>query len=155
MFRVPLHLIQDLERATFDNIEHQSSDAVVWTIRPLAKAIESRVTYQLIGPRDRQLHFAEFNLDGLLRGDAKARAEANIAYRNSGVITGNEIRDRENYNWHEDGDELMIQGAMVPVKQAVEGDAAKLASMTAPPIAASKPNGTPALPTAPSKGDES
>lgn len=126
IFRVPLHLIQDLTRATFDNIEHQSSDAVVFTLRPLAKAIENRVTYQLIGPRDRQRYFAEFNLSGLLRGDAKARAEYFSTMRMGGIMTANEIRALENMNWIEGGDELMIQGAMVSVKRAIEGDTGQL-----------------------------
>lgn len=118
IFRVPLHLIQSLDRATFSNIEHQSIDFVVHTIRPWCRRIEARVNRTLFGPRESAVYFAEFNIEGLLRGDSDGRSKFYATMRNAGILTANEIREKENYNAHPDGDELLVQGAMVPASQA-------------------------------------
>jgi len=118
IFRVPLHLIQNLDRSTHNNIENQSIDFAMHTIRPWLVRIEKRVNKALFGPRESGTYFAEFVMEGLLRGDAKSRAEFYTAMRNAGIMTANEIREKENLNPLPGGDELFIQGAMVPVSQA-------------------------------------
>lgn len=118
IYRVPLHMIQSLDRSTNNNIEHQSIDFVMHTIRPWCRRIEARVNRSLFGPREGRVYFAEFNLEGLLRGDAKSRAEFYASMRNIGAITANEIRDKENMNPIEGGDVLLVQGAMIPIDQA-------------------------------------
>lgn len=117
IFRVPLHLIQMLDKATNNNIEHQSIDFVMHTIRPWARRIEARVNRSLFGPREQASFFAEFNLEGLLRGDSTARAQFYATMRNAGIMTANEIRVKENLNPVAGGDDLLVQGAMIPISQ--------------------------------------
>lgn len=120
ILRVPLHLIQSLDRATNNNIEHQSIDFVMHTILPWARRIEQRCNKALFGPREAATYFAEFNLDGLLRGDSAARAALYSARFAVGSITPNEIRRKENDSPIEDpaADKLYVQGAMVPIDMA-------------------------------------
>lgn len=101
MYRVPPHMIGDLERATFSNIEHQSIDFVVHTIRPWLVRIEQEIKTQLLW-REPDLS-VEFLVDGLLRGDARSRAEALQIARINGIINGDEWRAIENLNPIEDG----------------------------------------------------
>lgn len=102
IFRVPLHLIQDLEHATFSNIEHQSIDFVVHTIRPWVVRWEQALNWKLFGTSTK--FFAEFNVDGLLRGDIKSRYEAYAIARQWGFMSVNEIRSLENLNKVPNGD---------------------------------------------------
>jgi HK97 family phage portal protein len=118
IYRVPLHMIQSLDRSTNNNIEHQSIDFVMHTIRPWCRRIEARANRTLFGPREGKWYFSEFNLEGLLRGDSKGRAEFYASLRNIGAITANEIREKENMNPIEGGDALLVQGAMIPIDQA-------------------------------------
>ncbi|CAB4140317.1 COG4695 Phage-related protein [uncultured Caudovirales phage] len=119
IYRVPLHLVQSLDRSTNNNIEHQSLDFVTHTIRPWAVRLEKRINMALLGPRERQQYFAEFNLDALMRGDAESRA----SFYNSGISNGwmkpDEVRMRENLNpVGGAADRLYIQGAMLPLESA-------------------------------------
>lgn len=118
IFRVPLHMVQSLDHATNNNIEAQGINFVMHTIRPWAAKIEKRLNKSLLGPREAKNWFIEFNLDGLLRGDSIARATYYTGLRNAGIITANEVRARENMNPIEGGDELLVQGAMIPVSMA-------------------------------------
>lgn len=95
MFRVQSHMINDLEKATFSNIEQQSLEHVVYTIRPWLVRIEAEIKRQLIPEPD---YFAEFLVDGLLRGDAYGRAQALQIQRQNGVLTADEWREIENRN---------------------------------------------------------
>ncbi len=108
IFRVPLHKIQNLDRATFSNIEHQAIEFVVDTVRPRCVRLEQRVNQQLFSDTFRQTHFSEFLLDGLLRGDIKSRYEAYQSARYAGWMTTNEIRERENLNPIDGGDALWM-----------------------------------------------
>ena len=101
MFRMPPHMIGDLERATFTNIEHQSIDFVVYTLMPWLVRIEQEIKSQLLFDQDE--YFVEFLVDGLLRGDAVTRAQALQIQRQNGVINGDEWRAIENRNPIEDG----------------------------------------------------
>ena len=119
IYRVPLHLVQSLDRSTNNNIEHQSLDFVTHTIRPWAVRLENRINMILLGPQERKRYFAEFALDGLMRGDAASRA----AFYQSGINTGwlkpDEIRAKENLNpVGGAADRLYIQGATVRLEDA-------------------------------------
>jgi HK97 family phage portal protein len=118
IYRVPLHLIQSLERSTNNNIEHQGIDFAMHTIRPWLVRIEKRLNKALFGPRERQIYFAEFNMDALLRGDAASRAEYYSKMIGSAAMKPNEARRKENLPPVEGGDRLYIQGAMIPVEMA-------------------------------------
>lgn len=118
IYRVPLHLIQSLERSTNNNIEHQGIDFAMHTIRPWLVRIEQRLNKALFGPREKNRWFVEFNMDGLLRGDATSRAEFYAKMIANAAMTPNEARAKENLDALPGGDQLFIQGAMVPVEMA-------------------------------------
>lgn len=97
IYRVPLHLIQNLDRATNNNIEHQSLEFVMYTMLPWFKRWEENMNMQLLSPFERRSGFyLEFKIDSLLRGDAKSRAEAYAAGRQWGWLSVNDIRKLEN-----------------------------------------------------------
>jgi HK97 family phage portal protein len=116
-FRVPPHMLADLERATFSNIEHQSIEFVVHTVRPWLVRWEQAINAKLFGQEGRKKYFAEFNVDGLLRGDIKTRYEAYaIAIQNS-WMNRNEVREKENMNPAEGLDEFIL-----PMNMAKDSD---------------------------------
>ncbi len=97
-FNLPPHKLKELSRATFSNIEAQQIEFVQDSIRPWAVRWEQHIAWKLLRPGERGTVFAEFNLDGLLRGDTKSRMEAHAALRNVGGINADEIRAKENMN---------------------------------------------------------
>ncbi|WP_141434391.1 phage portal protein [Bacillus sp. 03113] len=119
MFRVPPHMVGDLERATFSNIEHQSIEFVVHTIRPWLIRIEQEVKRKLLSTSQDKSFFAEFLVDGLLRGDAKTRNEALQIQRQNGIINADEWREIENMNPQEGGQgkKYLVNSAMIAVDQ--------------------------------------
>ncbi len=98
IFRIPPHMLADLERATFSNIEHQSIEFVVHTIRPWLVRWEQSIAQNLMLEREREQFFAEFLVDGLLRGDIKSRYEAYSIGRQNGWLSADDIRELENMN---------------------------------------------------------
>lgn len=105
IYRVPLHLIQNLDRATNNNIEHQSLEFVMYTMLPWFKRWEESLNIQLLTKRERKNgFFLEFKVDSLLRGDAKSRAEAYATGRQWGWFSVNDIRKLENLNSIDNGD---------------------------------------------------
>ncbi len=102
-YNVPPHLIMDLERSTFSNIEHQDISFVKYSLRPYLVCWEQEMLRSLFLPSERRTYFSEFNVDGLLRGDAKSRAEALDIQMRNGVINADEWRAMENMNPQPDG----------------------------------------------------
>jgi len=115
IFRVPPHMLADLERATFSNIEHQSLEFIRDTIRPWLVRWEQALTRDLIPPADRDTYFVEFLIDGLMRGDLKSRYDSYAIGRNNGWLSANDIRRLENMNPlpPEQGDVYLIPLNMV------------------------------------------
>jgi HK97 family phage portal protein len=103
IFRVPPHLLADLSKATFSNIEQQSLDFVIHTIRPWIIRIEQAITRDIIPPADKGTLFAEFLVDALLRGDIAARFAAYSIALQNGINNRDEIRALENQNPIPDG----------------------------------------------------
>lgn len=95
IFRVPPHMIGDLEKATFSNIEHQSLEFVIHTLRPWLVRWEQVISRDLLYDDN---FYAEFLIDGLLRGDQKSRYEAYSKGITDGWLTRNEVRELENLN---------------------------------------------------------
>lgn len=108
------HLIGDLERSTNNNIEHQGIEFANYTVRPLATAITQRVNISLFGARENAMFFAKFDLPSLQPADFESTADAVKGLVAASVMTPNEGRRRVGLNPHPDGNELLIQGAMVP-----------------------------------------
>ncbi|HML46170.1 MAG TPA: phage portal protein, partial [Clostridia bacterium] len=72
-YRVPPHMVGDLERATFANIEHQGIEFAVHTILPWVRRIEKGMNRRLLLPNEKGAYFVRANMDGLQRGDYKSR----------------------------------------------------------------------------------
>lgn len=98
IFRVPLHLLQSLDRATNNNIEHQGIDFVVHTMRPHLVRWEMAYNTQTFLATEQDKYFSEFNIEGLLRGDIKSRYEAYAIGKQWGWLNSDEIRAKENMN---------------------------------------------------------
>ena len=113
--RVPPHLVGDLDRATFSNIEHQSLEFIIYTMLPWFTRWEQAISLQLIPEWDRGTYFAEFLVDALVRGDLKSRMESYRIGREIGLYSANEIRAKENENPVEGGDVYHVPLNWVPV----------------------------------------
>jgi HK97 family phage portal protein len=148
--RVPPHLIGDLARATFSNIEHQAIDYTVHTIRPWAVRWERAIVTQVFTAAERRTHYPEFLLDALLRGDALTRAQTLAIQRQNGVINADEWRELDNRNPTEDdsGKAYLVNGNMLPV-EAILRKAEEPEPAPPPPtiIAPPPPEPTPEEPT--------
>lgn len=121
IYRVPPHLVADLDKATFSNIEHQSISFVVHTIRPWLVRLEQAMNKALLFPAERSRCFIEFNVDGLLRGDYQSRMQGYATARQNGWMSANDIRRLENMNLipeEEGGDLYLINGNMTKLKDA-------------------------------------
>lgn len=128
IYRVPPHMIGDLERATFSNVEQQSIDFVVYSMQPWLSRWEQELSRGLLSEAEQEEYFVEFLVDGLLRGDASARAK----YFNTAVLTGwmnrNEVREIENMNRAEGLDDYLIPLNMTPTDLLAETIKGKLQS---------------------------
>ena len=115
-YRVPPHMIGDLERATFSNIEHQALDYVTHTLRPWLVRFEQELNRKLFPassdgrPSSR---YCEFNVDGLLRGDVAARGAYYVQGRQWGWLSANDIRAKENMDAIDGGDVYLTPLNMV------------------------------------------
>lgn len=121
IFRVPPHMIGDLERATFSNIESQNISFAVHTIRPWLVRIEQAINRALIPQNEKGRFYVQFNIDGLMRGDYKSRMEGYAIARQNGWMSANDIRALENLNpisGEEGGDAYLVNGNMIPISQA-------------------------------------
>lgn len=97
-YRVPLHMIGDLERATFSNIEHQSLEFVKFSLLPWIKAWEQELNRKLLPDTLQATHFFRFNVDGLLRGDFQTRMRGYATAVQWGLMNRDEVRELENRN---------------------------------------------------------
>jgi HK97 family phage portal protein len=104
-FNMPPHLLKDLERATFSNIEEQSLEFVIYCLTPWLKRWEQQIQKDLISNKN---FFAEFLVDALLRGDIESRYNAYTQAIQNGIMSRNEARDKENLNPYPGGDEYMV-----------------------------------------------
>ena len=118
IYRVPPHMIGDLEHATFSNIEHQSIDFAVHCIRPWLVRIEQSVNRALFTEQEKGRYYCQFNLDGLMRGSYKERMEGYAIGRQNGFLSANDIRRLENQNpipREDGGDAYLVNGNMLPI----------------------------------------
>jgi len=118
IYRVPPHMIGNLEHATFSNIEHQSIDFAVHCIRPWLVRIEQSINKALFSEKEKGRFYCQFNLDGLMRGSYKERMEGYAIGRQNGFLSANDIRRLENQNpipVEEGGDAYLVNGNMLPI----------------------------------------
>ena len=121
IFRVPPHMIGDLEKSSFSNIEQQSLEFVKYTLDPWVCRWEQSMQRALLKPDEKPLYFLKFNVDGLLRGDYQSRMNGYAVGRQNGWMSANDIRELENLDRiaKEDGGDLyLVNGNMVPLVSA-------------------------------------
>jgi len=121
IFRIPPHMVGDLEKSSFSNIEQQSLEFVKYTLNPWVVRWEQALKQSLLLPSEKQTMFIKFNLDGLLRGDYQGRMQGYATGRQNGWLSTNDIRELEDLNrvpTAEGGDLYLVNGNMLPLAQA-------------------------------------
>ena len=121
IFRVPPHMVGDLEKSSFSNIEQQSLEFVKYTLDPWVIRWEQSIQRSLLSRDEKTAYFVKFNLEGLLRGDYQSRMNGYAIGRQNGWMSANDIRELENLDRipEEDGGDLyLINGNMLPLKNA-------------------------------------
>ena len=121
IFRVPPHMVGDLEKSSFSNIEQQSLEFVKYTLNPWVIRWEQALHKALLLPGEKQHYFIKFNVDGLLRGDYQSRMNGYAVGRQNGWLSANDIREMENLNpisEEEGGNLYLINGNMTKLKDA-------------------------------------
>ena len=121
IFRVPPHMVGDLEKSSFSNIEQQSLEFVKYTLDPWVIRWEQSIQRALLSHDEKAVYFAKFNLEGLLRGDYQSRMNGYAIGRQNGWMSANDIRELENLDRipaEEGGDLYLINGNMLPLKDA-------------------------------------
>jgi len=115
IYSIPPTFLQDLTHGTFSNTEQQDLHFVKHTLKRWIEQAEQEMNLKLFGRGSKQ--YVEFNVDGLLRGDFLTRMQGHAMAIQNGIETPNEARNIENRPAKEGGDDLMIQGATVPITQ--------------------------------------
>jgi HK97 family phage portal protein len=121
IFRVPPHMLADLEKSSFSNIEQQSLEFVKYTLDPWVIRWEMAIQKALFLPSEKRQYFVKFNLDGLLRGDYQSRMTGYATGRQNGWLSSNDIRELENMNPippELGGDLYLINGNMTKLQDA-------------------------------------
>lgn len=121
IFRVPPHMVGDLDKSSFSNIEQQSLEFVKYTLDPWVTRWEQSVYRTLLSPNEKKDFFVKFNVEGLLRGDYVSRMNGYATARQNGWMSANDIRELENMDRisAEDGGDLyLINGNMLPLSSA-------------------------------------
>ena len=121
IFRIPPHMIGDLDKSSFSNIEQQSLEFVKYTLDPWVVRWEQALSRSLFTPEEKKRYFFKFNVEGLLRGDYQSRMNGYAVARQNGWMSANDIRELENLDRipAEDGGDLyLINGNMLPLVKA-------------------------------------
>lgn len=121
IFRVPPHMLADLEKSSFSNIEQQSLEFVKYTLDPWVIRWEQSIHRSLLSPTEKGEYFVKFNVEGLLRGDYASRMSGYATARQNGWMSANDIRELENLDRisaEEGGDLYLINGNMLPMSRA-------------------------------------
>ena len=121
IFRVPPHMVGDLEKSSFSNIEQQSLEFVKYTLDPWVSRWEQAMVRSLLFADDKKKYFIKFNVDGLLRGDYQSRMNGYAVGRQNGWLSANDIRELENLDRipaELGGDLYLINGNMTKLEDA-------------------------------------
>jgi HK97 family phage portal protein len=154
IYGVPPHLVGDLSRSSFSNIEQQSLDFLTNGLSPWLRRIESAVTRDLLDGDDE--YFAEFDTRGVLRADAAGRASFYQSLWNMGVVSVNELRSWENMNPVDGGDVRFVQLNMTTLdKAAAVPEPIPAAVVEEPVVDATAPSPEPAADAEPQVADVS
>ena len=121
IFRVPPHMVGDLEKSSFSNIEQQSLEFVKYTLEPWIVRWEQSLNRALLSETEKAAYFVKFNVDGLLRGDYQSRMNGYATARQNGWMSANDIRELENLDLIPDelgGNLYLINGNMTKLQDA-------------------------------------
>lgn len=121
LYRIPPHMVGDLEKSSFSNIEQQSLEFVKYTLDPWVVRLEQAFKRSLFLPEEKKTYFVKFNVDGLLRGDYQSRMNGYAIGRQNGWLSTNDIRELEDLNLlsdEEGGNLYLINGNMTKLKDA-------------------------------------
>lgn len=121
IFRVPPHMVGDLEKSSFSNIEQQSLEFVKYTLDPWVIRWEQSLSRALFSPDEKHTYFFKFNVEGLLRGDYQSRMTGYATARQNGWMSANDIRELEDLDRipaDEGGDLYLVNGNMLPLEKA-------------------------------------
>jgi HK97 family phage portal protein len=121
IFRIPPHMIGDLEKSSFSNIEQQSLEFVKYTLDPWIIRWEQSLQRSLFTQQEKKQYFFKFSVDGLLRGDYKSRMEGFAIARQNGWMSTDDIREFEDMDKLPEGmggDLYLINGNMLPLNMA-------------------------------------
>ena len=121
IFRVPPHMVGDLDKSSFSNIEQQSLEFVKYTLDPWVVRWEQSIQRTLLQDEEKSRYFVKFNLEGLLRGDYQSRMNGYATARQNGWMSANDIRELENLDRippESGGDLYLINGNMLPLDRA-------------------------------------
>jgi phage portal protein, HK97 family len=121
LYRIPPHMVGDLEKSSFSNIEQQSLEFVKYTLDPWVIRWEQAMQRSLLLPREKNEYFIKLNVDGLLRGDYQSRMNGYSVGRQNGWLSANDIREMEDMNQisnEEGGNLYLINGNMTKLKDA-------------------------------------
>lgn len=121
LFRIPPHMVGDLEKSSFSNIEQQSLEFVKYTLDPWVIRWEQTLKKSLFLPEEKKEFFIKLDVDGLLRGDYQSRMNGYAIGRQNGWLSTNDIREMEDMNplpEEEGGNLYLVNGAMTKLKDA-------------------------------------
>ena len=121
IFRVPPHMVGDLEKSSFSNIEQQSLEFVKYTLDPWVVRWEQSLSRSLLSEDEKKVYFFKFKLEGLLRGDYQSRMNGYAIARQNGWMSANDIRELEDLDKltpEQGGDLYLVNGNMLPLNQA-------------------------------------
>lgn len=122
VFRVPSHLINDSEKATSwgSGIEQLNLGFLQYTLMPYLRRWETVIRNALMTPAEQETFIVEHNVEGLLRADSSSRASFYSTMAQNGLMTRNEIRQKENLPSMDGGDDLTVQVNLTPIEQLLK-----------------------------------
>lgn len=121
LYRIPPHMIGDLDKSSFNNIEQQSLEFVKYTLDPWVIRWEQSLQKALFLPGEKGTYFVKLNVDGLLRGDYKSRMEGYSIGLQNGFMSPNDVRELEDLNPipdEEGGNLYLVNGALCRLRDA-------------------------------------
>ena len=121
LYRIPPHMIGDLDKSSFNNIEQQSLEFVKYTLDPWVIRWEQSMQKALFLPGEKGTYFVKLNVDGLLRGDYKSRMEGYSIGLQNGFMSPNDVRELEDLNPipdEEGGNLYLVNGALCRLRDA-------------------------------------
>jgi len=117
VYNIPPHMLKDLSKSSFNNIEQQSTEFVRYSVQPYLANIESEMNLKLFKESEQGRLFTNFDANGLLRGSPNDRANFYEKMVQIGAMTINEVREKENMNAVESGDELYLPKGMDTIEE--------------------------------------